>query len=67
MSINMISSQEIQFIADIIRDLKALADPSEYLESEVHEALRLLGSLESMPIWQYLELNNNLDRNNLNE
>ena len=58
MSINMISSQEIQFISDIIRDLQALAEPSEYLESEVHEALRLLGSLESMPTWQYLELNN---------
>lgn len=42
----MITSTEIQFISDVLSDLAAIADPSEYLENEVEEALLILKSTQ---------------------
>lgn len=41
----MITAGEIQYVRDILKDLAAIADPSEYLEEEVDEAIRILDSL----------------------
>lgn len=51
MSLYMISAEEIRYIIDIIEELIALADPSEYLEEEVNHALTILKT-------QKYELNN---------
>lgn len=45
MSIHMITAGELRFVRDVLYDLSALADPSEYLEEDVQEAYRILDSL----------------------
>ncbi len=46
MGMYMITTGEIQFVTDVLQDLVSLADPSEYLEGEVREAFKILGSLD---------------------
>lgn len=41
----MITAGELRYVRDIINDLAAIADPSEFLEEEVDEAIRILDSL----------------------
>jgi len=41
----MITQGEIFFIKELIVELSALADPSEYIEGEVEEAVELLEKL----------------------
>ncbi len=42
----MLTALEIQHIKDVITDLTALADPSDYTRSEIEQALELLNKLE---------------------
>lgn len=47
MGIFMITAGEVQFIKDLIYDLSALADPSDYVEKEINEAYIILDKLAS--------------------
>ena len=49
-----ISKGEVQFVIDIIGDLTALSDPSEYLQDEVEEALEILKKLPSIDLESYI-------------
>ena len=42
----MISTSEVNFISDLLSELLALTDPSEYLQDEVDQALELLAALK---------------------
>ena len=46
----MITPSERTFVRDIIQDLMALADPSEYLQEEVNQAFEILDSLNKTTI-----------------
>jgi len=54
----MITAGEVYFIKEVIRDLCALADPSEYYEGEVDEALNLLDKLLSHDTQQISDIIN---------
>lgn len=41
----MITASEKGFIRDILYDLSALAEPSEYLQEEVNQAFEILDNL----------------------
>ena len=43
---HMISTSEVNFISDLLSELLALTDPSEYLQDEVDQALELLAALK---------------------
>lgn len=43
----MITAGELRFVRDILEELCAIADPSEYLEEDIQEAIRILNSLET--------------------
>lgn len=57
----MLSQQEIIYIQDIIEELMTLADPSEFLEEEVQQALDLLQNAETISVETYLDLNQELE------
>ena len=42
----MLTALEVQHIKDVISDLSAIADPSEFTLGEAEEALELLSKLE---------------------
>ncbi len=50
----MITKVEINFIKEIIYELSMLADPSEYIEGEVQEAMDLLDKLSSHNLEQVM-------------
>lgn len=41
----MITAGEVQFVKELIYELSALADPSEYIEREVQDAYTILAKL----------------------
>jgi len=43
----MITAGEVQFVRELIYDLSALADPSDYVEKEINEACNILDKLDS--------------------
>lgn len=45
-SVFMITAGEIQFIQDLLEELRTLADPSEYYDGEVEDAVELLQKLK---------------------
>lgn len=55
--IHMISTQELRHAIEIIEDLAALADPSEYLKTEVTEVISMLKGLDSISAETYTHLN----------
>ncbi len=57
----VLTQSERNFIADIIKDLAALADPSEYLGEEVDQAIEILELLEVIPTTKYLEIMENIE------
>lgn len=57
----MLSQGELIYLMDIIEELAALADPSEYLEDEVQQALDLLENAETLGLQTYLDLNKELE------
>lgn len=52
----MLTSLEITFIRDIIKDLTALVEPSEYTKEEVDQALELLNKLQPIDCEKGLEV-----------
>lgn len=65
----MITSGELGFVKDVFEDLRAISDPSDYLEGEVQEAINLLDQLSQydlnqiVSIYQQLqELNNDTSK-----
>ena len=46
----MITNSEKDYVRDILYDLKALADPSEFLQEEVDEAMKILDNLSKTEI-----------------
>jgi len=52
----MITQTNIRYIKDVVGDLRALADPSEYLEGEVDEVMRLLDELETVDFDTYMKM-----------
>jgi hypothetical protein len=53
----MLSQAEIRYVMDIISELAAIADPSEFLEEEVQQAIDLLENAETMGLDNYLNFN----------
>lgn len=51
----MITAGEVQFIQDILEELRALADPSEYYCSEVDDAIELLQKLKGYDTQKVVE------------
>ena len=51
----MLTSAEIYYIKDIIQQLAALVDSSEYTEKEVEDVLELLDSLKPTKTEEYLD------------
>jgi hypothetical protein len=41
-----LTMHELEFVIEVFEDLRVLADPSEYLEGEVEEAVNILRSLK---------------------
>ncbi len=52
----MITQGEIFFIKELIVELSALADPSEYIEGEVQEAIDLLNKLSRYNLEQVMQM-----------
>ncbi len=52
----MITQGEIFFIKELIVELSALADPSEYIEGEVQEAIDLLDKLSRYNLEQVMQM-----------
>ena len=49
-----ISENDILYVIDILDELCALADPSEYFEEEVEQAKSILRNLKEYPFNEYL-------------
>ena len=55
--INMISTLELQNAIEVIEDLVALTDPSDYLKIEAEGVIQTLKALDSITTEVYLLLN----------
>lgn len=51
----MLTATEIVFLKDIIEQLAVLADPSDYTQSEIDQALELIDTLEPIETEDYLK------------
>jgi len=47
------TESEKRFVRDILYDLQAIADPSEYLQEEVSQALEILDTLASTKVKEH--------------
>lgn len=60
----MITNGELSFIREVFNDLVAIADPNEYFEGEVKEALDLLDQLSQYDMEQFINIYNQLQEIN---
>ncbi len=49
----IMTESEKRFVRDILYDLSAIADPSEYLQEEVSQAFEILDKLESTNVKEH--------------
>lgn len=52
--IYMLTATEVNFIKEVLEQLSLVADPSEYTEREVEEALEILNSIKPIKTEDYL-------------
>ena len=56
---------ELSYVKDVLLDLVAIADPSEYLKGEVHDAIQILDSLQNYSADLVCEVIEEIDRQEL--
>jgi len=56
-NIYTLSQGEMDAAIEVIQDLMALADPSEYLKEEAELVIDMLRTVDSMPTEAYIKLN----------
>jgi len=49
----IITKSERNFVRDILYDLSALTDPSEYLQEEISQAFEILDKLETTKVKEH--------------
>lgn len=52
----MLTATEVVFLKDLIQQLSALAEVSEYTQNEIDEALELIDSLKPLKTEDFLEV-----------
>lgn len=57
----MITAGEVYFIREVLTEVASIADPSEYYEGEVAEAINLLNKLMSYNTEQILQIADNMN------
>lgn len=59
-NLRVISATELHLAIEILRDLAVIADPSDYLKTEVEDVISALEGLDSISTEAYLQLNKEL-------
>lgn len=64
----MLTATEVDFIKDVIEQLSSIADPSEYTDREVEEAIEILDKLKPYSTEDFIgftkAINNSLEGGN---
>jgi len=61
-SIHMITAYEVLFVKEVLLEMAALADPSEYYEGEVAEAINLLDKLAQYNTEQIVQIADHINQ-----
>lgn len=51
------STNDINFLKDLLQELASMADASDYYKGEVNQAFELLDQLDKLSVEEYLKLN----------